>query len=97
MLTKRFQQHYSALFVSLPGDEEKFGGCLAAGRGFIHINPKGKVEACPFAPFSDATLTNLTLVEAMQSPLMKKIRDQHHLLTETKGGSALWNQKEIFI
>jgi len=51
MIAKRFQQHYSALFVSLPGDEEKFGGCLAAGRGFIHINPEGKVEACLFFSF----------------------------------------------
>lgn len=97
IITKRFQKHYSALFVSLPGDEEKFGGCLAAGRGFIHINPEGKVEACPFAPFSDSTLTDLSLAEALQSPLMKRIRDQHHLLTETKGGCALYKSAGRFL
>jgi MoaA/NifB/PqqE/SkfB family radical SAM enzyme len=97
MMTKRFQKHYTALFVSLPGDEEKFGGCLAAGRGFIHINPEGKVEACPFAPFSDSSITDLTLAEALQSPLMKRIRDQHHLLTETKGGCALYKSAERFL
>ena len=40
--------------VVLPGDEELYGGCLAAGRGFIHLASDGRLEACPFAPFSDS-------------------------------------------
>jgi MoaA/NifB/PqqE/SkfB family radical SAM enzyme len=94
---KQFEKKYPALFVSLPGDEEKFGGCLAAGRGFLHVNPEGKVEACPFAPFSDTSLQEVSLQEALKSKLMESIRDQHHLLTETSGGCALWNQQEKFL
>ena len=32
------------LLVSFPGDEKSSGGCLAAGRGFFHINPRGGAE-----------------------------------------------------
>ncbi len=29
------------VFVSFPGDEKSSGGCIAAGRGFFHINSHG--------------------------------------------------------
>jgi MoaA/NifB/PqqE/SkfB family radical SAM enzyme len=75
--------------VRLPGDEEAYGGCLAAGRGFIHIAPEGRLEACPFAPFSDSNAGEVGLKAALASPLMRAIRERHHELTETKGGCAL--------
>jgi MoaA/NifB/PqqE/SkfB family radical SAM enzyme len=75
--------------VRLPGDEEAYGGCLAAGRGFIHIAPEGALEACPFAPFSDSDAGEAGLASALASPLMGAIRGRHHELTETKGGCAL--------
>lgn len=84
---------YKFMAVSLPGDEESFGGCLAAGRGFLHIADDGSVEACPFAPFSDASVAETSLREALDSPLMKAIRERHDELTETKGGCALWNKR----
>ena len=40
------------VFVSFPGDEKSSGGCLAAGRGFFHINAAGGAEPCPFSPYS---------------------------------------------
>jgi len=81
------------LTVCLPGDEDKYGGCLAAGRGFIHISSTGHIEACPFAPYSDTNIKNMSLKRALQSDLLKKIRNQHHLLTESKGGCALNENK----
>jgi MoaA/NifB/PqqE/SkfB family radical SAM enzyme len=89
---KRFDA-YRFLTVSLPGDEEAFGGCLAAGRGFIHLSDDGSLEACPFAPFSDASAARTSLAEALESPLMRAIRERHGELTETKGGCALWNKR----
>ncbi len=83
---------YPFMVVSLPGDEESFGGCLAAGRGFIHLAEDGRVEACPFAPYSDASAAEAGLAEALDSPLMRVIRARHGELTETKGGCALWNK-----
>jgi MoaA/NifB/PqqE/SkfB family radical SAM enzyme len=92
-LTKEYHDRYSALFISVPGDEKDFGGCLAAGRGFIHISAEGDVEPCPFAPYSDVNLKDRSLQEALQSPLLKAIRENDEPL-ETSGSCALFAKKE---
>jgi len=88
-----FRQKFAALFVSVPGDESEFGGCLAAGRGFIHISSEGNVEPCPFVPYSDTNLSAVPLKEALQSRFLANIRDNAGL-DEGPGGCALWNKKE---
>jgi len=90
----RLMAAYPSLFIAFPGDEEQYDGCLAAGRGFIHINPGGKVEPCPFAPFSDTNLHFNTLREALSSEFLAKVRENHHLLKEGKGGCALWANRQ---
>jgi MoaA/NifB/PqqE/SkfB family radical SAM enzyme len=75
--------------VRLPGDVEASGGCLAAGRGFAHVSPEGELEACPFAPFSDANAADSGLAAALDSKLMRAIRERHDELMETSGGCAL--------
>jgi MoaA/NifB/PqqE/SkfB family radical SAM enzyme len=86
---------YPALFVVLPGDESSYGGCLAAGRGFIHISANGDVEPCPFAPYSDINIKNTSLKDAINgSMLLSKIRENHNSLTESEGGCALWTHRE---
>ena len=72
----------------MPWDEEEHGGCLAAGRGFIHINARGDVEPCPFAPFSDANLRDMPLERALRSPFLATMRAHRSLFTETEGGCA---------
>jgi MoaA/NifB/PqqE/SkfB family radical SAM enzyme len=89
-----YREKFQALFISFPGDEEIYGGCLAAGRGFIHISAAGDVEPCPFAPYADTNLKQLTLREALQSELLRKIRENHDMLTDTAGGCALWEKRE---
>lgn len=84
----------NAVVLGFPGDEERFNGCLAAGRGFLHISPSGNVEACPAAPFSDRNLLSCPADEAVMSPLMTKLRDMHASLKEGGGGCALWSNKE---
>lgn len=86
----------AAAFIPFPGDEDKFGGCLAAGRGFVHISADGALEPCPFAPFSDMNLSDMSLKEALSSELLKKIRQNHHLLKEGEGGCALWSNRTLF-
>jgi MoaA/NifB/PqqE/SkfB family radical SAM enzyme len=89
-----FKAKLPGLFISFPGDEEAFGGCLSAGRGFIHISAEGDLEPCPFAPYSDSNLNDLSLKEALQSDLLSKIRQNHTELQETKGGCALWDKRD---
>lgn len=83
------------LFVSFPGDEKTSGGCLAAGRGFFHINAYGSAEPCPFSAYSDTSLSDVSLKEALQSPLFMKLQSSGTLMTEHKGGCVLFEQEEI--
>jgi MoaA/NifB/PqqE/SkfB family radical SAM enzyme len=88
-----FTKTFPALFIGFPGDEEEYSGCLAAGRGFVHIGPSGDLEPCPAAPFSDANLATVPLQEALRSDFLEKIRCSHNVLTETNGGCALWTNR----
>jgi MoaA/NifB/PqqE/SkfB family radical SAM enzyme len=82
------------LFVAFPGDETLYGGCLAAGRGFVHLSPEGRLEPCPFAPFSDVSLKDMSLRQALQSRFLKTIRESEAHLGETTGGCALWQRRD---
>jgi len=84
-----FNRKFPALFIGFPGDEDAYGGCLAAGRGFVHVSPSGNLEPCPAAPYSDANLADVPLKEALCSRLLERIRNEHGLLTESAGGCAL--------
>lgn len=91
---QKLREHYEdAIFISFPGDEKYSGGCLAAGRGFFHINVDGSVEPCPFSPYSDTNLKDCTLREALKSPLFIKLNETGMLLGEHDGGCLLF-QKE---
>jgi MoaA/NifB/PqqE/SkfB family radical SAM enzyme len=96
LLTARdsFRSKYKALFIAIPGDEEEIGGCLSAGRAFVHISAEGNVEPCPFAPYSDANLRDSSLKDALQSEFLRAIRQNHDQLHETEGGCALWIKQE---
>jgi MoaA/NifB/PqqE/SkfB family radical SAM enzyme len=82
------------IFISFPGDEKATGGCLAAGRGFFHINPEGKAEPCPFSPYSDTNVKDLSLLEALDSPLFQKLNNSGLLLQEHTGGCVLFSREE---
>jgi MoaA/NifB/PqqE/SkfB family radical SAM enzyme len=75
-----FNRNYPAFFIGVPGDMEEFGGCLAGGRGFIHVNPWGDLEPCPIVPISDANLKTTPLKDALQSRLLRTIRRNHQAL-----------------
>jgi MoaA/NifB/PqqE/SkfB family radical SAM enzyme len=81
------------LFISFPGDEKESGGCLASGRGFFHINPRGGAEPCPFSPYSDTSLKQVSLAEALRSPLFKKLRESGLLTDEHNGGCVLFDKR----
>ncbi len=91
---KQLREQVAGLFVCLPGDEDMYGGCLAAGRGFIHVNPKGHLEPCPFAPFSDTDLAAMSLKQALGSDFLRIIRENANRLKESEGGCTLWENRE---
>lgn len=88
------KQFPNMIFLSFPGDEEKLGGCLAAGRGFFHINATGAAEPCPFSPYSDCNLKDHTLLEALQSPLFRELNRSGLLQDAHTGGCVLYEKRE---
>lgn len=94
VLCKLRSQYENMVFLSFPGDEHLSGGCLAAGRGFFHINAQGGAEPCPFSPYSDTNLVHSTLKEALHSPLFTGLKERGILEEEHRGGCVLFNQKE---
>ena len=87
--------HPELIFISFPGDEQSMGGCLAAGRGFFHINPYGGAEPCPFSAYSDCTLKNCSLEQALHSPLFIKLRGSGVLEKTHTGGCTLFRQQDL--
>ena len=88
------ETHSEMVYISFPGDEKSSGGCVAAGRGFFHINSHGGAEPCPFSPYSDINVRDGSLKEAMNSPLFRKLRDEGFLLEDHNGGCILYEKRE---
>jgi MoaA/NifB/PqqE/SkfB family radical SAM enzyme len=55
-------------------DGEYVGGCIAGGRRYLHINAAGDVEPCAFIHYSNVNIHDVTLLEALQSPLFMAYR-----------------------
>jgi MoaA/NifB/PqqE/SkfB family radical SAM enzyme len=83
------------IYISFPGDEKASGGCVAAGRGFFHINSHGGAEPCPFSPYSDVNVRTASLREALRSPLFTALRDGNVLTGDHEGGCVLYEKREL--
>ena len=86
-------EHPEMVYIAFPGDEKSSGGCVAAGRGFFHINSHGGAEPCPFSPYSDVNVRNSSLREAMHSPLFTALRSGDILLDDHEGGCVLYEKR----
>ena len=82
------------VFISFPGDEKSSGGCVAAGRGFFHINSQGGAEPCPFSPYSDTNVMDLGLRGAISSRLFQVLQAGDILKDDHVGGCVLFQKKD---
>ena len=94
-LKRRREEHPEMVYVSFPGDEKSSGGCVAAGRGFFHINSHGGAEPCPFSPYSDINVRDTSLAEALNSGLFRALRENGHLLEDHAGGCVLYEKRDL--
>ena len=83
------------VYISFPGDEKSSGGCVAAGRGFFHINSHGGAEPCPFSPYSDVNVKNTSLREALHSPLFLALQNGNLLVDDQDGGCVLYEKRAL--
>ncbi len=61
--------------LDFQNDGEFVGGCIAGGRRYLHINAAGDVEPCVFAHYSDSNIREVSLLDALRSPLLMAYHD----------------------
>lgn len=88
-------EHPEMVYLSFPGDEKSTGGCVAAGRGFFHINSHGGAEPCPFSPYSDINIRETSLREALHSPLFTALQKGDILADDHSGGCVLYEKRAL--
>ena len=72
----RAHRQTKAIFsMDFQNDAEYVGGCIAGGRSYLHINAKGDVEPCVFIHYSNVNIHDVTLLEALKSPLFMAYHD----------------------
>lgn len=52
-------------------DGEVSNGCIAGGKRYLHINARGDVEPCAFVHYASCNIKDVSLKEALGSPLMR--------------------------
>lgn len=71
---RAFRKTKALFTMDFWNDGEFVGGCIAAGRNYLHINANGDIEPCAFIHYSDSNIKDKTLLEAFQSPLFMAYR-----------------------
>ena len=72
----RMRKEKKALISDFWCDGPLVGGCLAAGRQYLHINQNGDVEPCVFVHFAVDNIKEKSLAEALDSDFMSSIRER---------------------
>lgn len=93
-MTELREKYQEMIFVSFPGDEKATGGCLAAGKGFFHINSHGGAEPCPFSPYSDISVKDTSVREALHSKLFTDLQSGDVLVEDHAGGCVLFERRD---
>ena len=68
---RKFRETKPLFTIDFWNDGEYVGGCVAGGRRYLHINANGDIEPCAFIHYSDSSIYDKTILEALQSPLFK--------------------------
>ena len=71
---RKFRLTKALFTMDFWNDGEFVGGCIAAGRNYLHINAGGDIEPCAFIHYSDSNIRDKTLLEALRSPLFMAYR-----------------------
>ena len=61
--------------VDFQNDGEFVHGCIAGGKYYCHINPRGDVEPCVFIHYSQANIHDKSLLECLKQPLFKRYQE----------------------
>jgi MoaA/NifB/PqqE/SkfB family radical SAM enzyme len=91
-----YRSNKKIYLVHSPGDEDYFGGCVSAGKGFAHITPNGDLTPCPVSNIATHNLKISSLRDGLSSRLFEEIRRTEHLLENGDTPCALFaHPKEV--
>lgn len=71
---RRFRDEKPMFILDFWNDGEYVKGCIAGGRAYIHINANGDVEPCAFIHYANRNIKDVTLLEALKSPLFTEYK-----------------------
>ncbi len=71
---QQFRKTKPIFLMDFWNDAEYVGGCIAGGRNYLHINSEGDVEPCAFIHYSNVNIKDVTLLEALHSPLFMEYK-----------------------
>lgn len=66
---RAFRETKPIFSIDFQNDAQYVGGCIAGGQSYLHINSKGDIEPCVFIHYSNCNIHDVTLLEALKSPL----------------------------
>jgi MoaA/NifB/PqqE/SkfB family radical SAM enzyme len=69
---RKFRTEKPIFVMDFWNDGEYVNGCIAGGKNYLHINSNGDVEPCAFIHYSNVNIKDVSLIEALQSPLFKQ-------------------------
>jgi len=72
-------------------------GCIAGGRRYFHINAAGDVEPCAFIHYSNVNIHDVSLLEALQSPIFKAYRKRQPFNENPLRPCPLLDNPEILV
>jgi MoaA/NifB/PqqE/SkfB family radical SAM enzyme len=90
----KYREKKRIYLMHSPGDEDFYGGCVSAGRGFAHITPKGDLTPCPVSNIATHNLSYASVREGLASQLFKEIRENEHILDTEGTPCALFGHPE---
>src|SRR5699024_10458668 len=70
-----FRKEKPIFTIDFWNDGEYVNGCIAGGKNYLHINASGDVEPCAFIHYSHVNIKDVSLIEALQSPLLMKYKE----------------------
>ena len=71
---RKFRTEKPIFVMDFWNDGEYVNGCIAGGKNYLHINSNGDVEPCAFIHYSNVNIKDVSLIEALQSPLFKQYK-----------------------
>lgn len=72
---RKFRNTKPIFLLDFWNDGDYVDGCIAGGRNYLHINARGDVEPCAFIHYSNVNIKDVSLLDALKSPIMMQYKE----------------------